>query len=469
MERSDSNDAAGARVPGADADKAENRSDSSTERPSAIERQMAAAPRGFDYRNPPHSEPADHTADRYVVDYNSGRHRRRRSRFGLKSLLLLLFLVAVGVALMFLKTDNPLLQQLVDTNPPSVAPAAHDSDAPPVTTPPSAIGLQSENTPQPGANDAQTPSEELQTPALNSQTATSDAQAPAGESSMAEHETPATVSNLPSTPSESPTSSGAAPVGATNTGPVSATNSISIPTADISLRDRPELLEQLVAIYRAQLAADPNNTSAQTALAQLQEHSLAELQTIVLAGDDAAAVKLLEIVARLFPEAADNARYKYLAARADRQHRQKNNETTTQKKAASSQTNAASNTAKTSENSASLKPEIRSVSITPGTMVSNRFVPSDGGNVFMVEVSYRNFDRAFVGEAQATLVTRLGAPGDSMVLAEAPVVITADRGTKNFLIETTSVRGYAGGKLQLNFILNDEFLTSRTVRLSMPR
>ena len=86
----------------------------------------------------------------------------------------------------------------------------------------------------------------------------------------------------------------------------------------------------------------------------------------------------------------------------------------------------------------------------------------------MVEISYRNFDRAFIGEAKATLMTLLGSPDDPLVLAEVPVVITAERGTKNFLMETNSVQGYVGGKLRLNFILNDEFLTSRTVRLSRP-
>ena len=113
-----------------------------------------------------------------------------------------------------------------------------------------------------------------------------------------------------------------------------------------------------------------------------------------------------------------------------------------------------------------MKPEIRSVSVTPGTLVEGHFVPSDGGNAFMVEVGYRNFERVFVGAAEATLITRLGIPDDPLVLAEESTRITADRGTKSFVIETQSVQGYAGGKFQLNFLLNDEFLTSRTVRLS---
>jgi len=50
-----------------------------------------------------------------------------------------------------------------------------------------------------------------------------------------------------------------------------------------------------------------------------------------------------------------------------------------------------------------------------------------------------------------------------------PTIITADRGTKSFLMETKDVHGYAGGKFQLEFLLNGEFLTSRNVRLSKPR
>jgi hypothetical protein len=108
------------------------------------------------------------------------------------------------------------------------------------------------------------------------------------------------------------------------------------------------------------------------------------------------------------------------------------------------------------------------VTVTPGTMAGGQFVPRDNGNAFLVEISYRNFDKAFDANDEATLITRLGVPGDSEVLAEVSVDISGDRGTKSFVMETLA-RGSIGGKLQLNFILNDEFLTSRAVRLSVPR
>lgn len=323
-------------------------------------------------------------------------------------------------------------------------------------------------------------------------------------------------------------------------------NAISVPIADISLRSRPEFLEQLVQVYRVQLASNPNDAQALSALAQLQQRSLSELQTIIAEGDGETAKNSMAIAARIFPELSNNTRYMYLVTRMDYIKRQPKDEpaaktestvpqpaTTTKtttavtpappetvvganasqkttapqqtiavaaipvqsipaatrsesaipipkpinpkesasstKSASSTTDSATATTAKKSETAASLKPEIRAVSATPGTMVDGRFVPSNGGNTFMVEISYRNFERAFVGKAEATLVTLLGAPDDPIVLAEVPVVITADRGTTSFVMETNAVEGYAGGKFQLNFILNDEFLTSRTLRISMPR
>jgi hypothetical protein len=271
---------------------------------------------------------------------------------------------------------------------------------------------------------------------------------------------------------------------------ISGGDAISIPAADVSLRNRPELLKQLVQIYRSQLIDDPNNSTARTAFNKLQEQSLAELQTIVLEGDEATAIKSLDVISRIFPEIADNARYKYLAVRTDRFARQIKDQpvaksessptanpatTHVPEKSASSPEKNASPAINAStmgvkegiENSSPAKPEIRALSMTAGTLVNDRFIPGDEGNFFMVEISYRNFSRVSENQDEALLVARLGIPGDPSVLAEVPVEILGDRGKKSFVI-ANMMPGNIGGKYRLNFILDGEFIASSTVRVSMP-
>ncbi len=110
----------------------------------------------------------------------------------------------------------------------------------------------------------------------------------------------------------------AATGGAKNIPETAAPDALSVPVADISLRNRPELLEQLVQVYRAQLAAAPNDATALAALNQLQQRSLSELEAIIRSEDDASAVRSLAIVARLFPEVNHSARCKYLTVRMNR-------------------------------------------------------------------------------------------------------------------------------------------------------
>jgi hypothetical protein len=419
MEHPDSKDITDKGVAGASADNSESPTTSTTMRPSAIERQIAAT-----------SGLSDPMARR--AGLNNTTHRKP-NRFGLVSFLLLVLIVAVLLALLFTDRGRPLRKTISSTLPVAgqvvrndSLPATHLSPtiSPPQTTNPS--------------------------PASASQTSANTSTA------------------------------------STNAATFSTPDAISIPVTDVSLRNRPELLEQLVQIYRSKLTGDPNNSTARTALSQLQERSLSELQTIVLEGDDATAVKSLEIVARLFPEVVDNARYKYLVARMDRIHRQVKDEpaakpepspppsttsppaTISPEKSVSPSINSlAAGVKKTAENAPSSKPEIRALSITPGTLVDDRFVPSEDGNVFMVEISYRNFDKISEDSSGASLVALLGVPGNATVLAEVPVEILGDRGTKSFVMATLTP-GNTGGKYQLNFILNGEFLASRTVRLSMP-
>lgn len=433
-----------------------------SESPSAIERQIAAVS-ALRYDDETYGEAGRR---RHAPDYNTHRHKPRRS--GLKILLVLMLLAAAGWAWVFTDIGRQLRQAVGAVLPAPQQTAAIRDPSPPIDTAPI-------DEPPPPAADL---------PAVSQ---------------------PQTVA-----PQE-----GAAAAAETAA-------ALSVPIADVSVRNRPELLEQLVQVYRSQLANDSNDATALAALDQLRERSLSELQTIITAGDDSATVRSLALVTRLFPELADNQQYKYLIARMDYIHRQPKGEQTAPAEQSAALTaavsappvlpataapaatatataapvtaspptvspaNASANPAaaspstrvsnssaaaaakKTSENTSSLEPEIREISVTPGTMAAGHFVPGNGGNAFMVELSYRNFERAFIGKAETTLTALLGVPDDPLVLAEVPVTITADRGTKSFVMETANVEGYAGGKFQLNFILNDELLTSRTLRLSKP-
>lgn len=401
---------------------------------TAIERQIATTST-LGYRKPTHQDAADRTTGPRKTRFNADHYKFYR--VGLASFFLLFLLVAAGLVLVFTHHDRPLQK--------AASAALQMVDATTAT-----------HNPSPAPDSAAQAVEPKKIAAIS---------------------TPAAV---------------------------------SVPISDVSLRNRPELLEQLVQVYRSQLANNSNDSTALTALNQLQEQSLSELQTIITEGDQATAVKSLEIVSRLFPELTDNTRYKYLMTRIDFiPHSSKDEPVAKSEPSTPSETTSAANishvatvqepipatttppattppaTISTTKdaspaiesssaiaknaaiNTTSSKPEIRAASITPGTIVEDRFIPSDDGNVFMVEISYRNFDKAFVDKTEATLVARLGVPGDSMVLAEVPVTISADRGTKSFLMETFA-QSHADGKLQLNFILNDKFLTSRTLRLSMP-
>jgi hypothetical protein len=273
---------------------------------------------------------------------------------------------------------------------------------------------------------------------------------------------------------------------------------ISVPIADVSLRNTPALLEQLVRIYRSQLGEDPNDAAALSALNQLRQRSLSELEAVMTSDDDATSIRSLELVSRLFPELADNAHYKYLALRINHSPRATKTEPTAEPepepkpKQATSLTPAAPATSPAKNispapaaavsppsvaaaeiakqhvaNALPTKPTVRVVSITPGAMVEKNFVPHDEGNVFLVEISYRNFENAD-DESEVALIARLGLPGDPMVLAEAPVNLLGHKGATRFLMETV-MPGNAGQHYRLNFMWNGELLASRTLRLSTPR
>lgn len=454
----------------------ETSSEPTSTRPSAIERQITAtsdsgAPPGYDPVPPLVAKRT--AADRRVDRRKSNAYAERRSdppRFGLASFLLLFLLVAAGAAFVFSDYGRPLqnavstavarLQQLAATPDPAPIAGTAPATTPAITQSPAATAVPITPPPSPVS----------------------------GPSPVAE---PSVANPLPTAPA--PTDNSASTPAPQTVGPskdpaLATSSAISLPIADISLRNRPELLEQLVQVYKSQLADAQNNAAALAALNRLEERSLAELETIVAEGNDDISVRSLAAIARIFPELAATARYKYLAAQTTYPQRAASTQPATPSAAATvpapppatvsqapvaavkgvatPMASASASAAKNSDSVVSSKPNIRVVSMTPGAMVDGRFMPGNEGRTFMVEINYRNFSRADDG-SEKTLIALLGAPGNSTVLAEAPVDILGDRGTKSFYMETF-VPGSIGERYRLNFLLDDKFITSSTVRLSLP-
>lgn len=291
---------------------------------------------------------------------------------------------------------------------------------------------------------------------------------------------------------------------------------LSIPLENISMRDGPELFEQLVGIYRTQVASDPANMAARDALGRLRDKSLAELDAAIVQSDAAGAVTSLETVSRLFPELTQSPRYQSQAAAVNKMQRDTARENPapaagTENKVAN--TNAApapaavapaaapatpvpantdaANTAaanppavnppavnqrdtppvasdaeKPREKAVPMKPDVRILAATPGRVEAGRFIPAQGGKTFLLVLNYRNFaDR--LQQSDAELEIRLGNTGDRQVLAEATVEVDGDRGTTSIPMETF-VQGYAGEAYKLNFFLDGQFLAARTIRLAAP-
>lgn len=270
---------------------------------------------------------------------------------------------------------------------------------------------------------------------------------------------------------------------------------LSIPIENISMRDGPELFEQLVGIYRSQLAADPANTTARDALGRLRDKSLAELDAVISQADAPVALTSLGMVSRLFPELTESPRYQSLAASVNKMQldvaRQQPAAINSEAAAATPQPvaaatmpaapanppavpasaqpsvkQAARESEKPVERAVSSKPDVRILAATPGRLEAGRFIPAEGGKVFLLVINYRNFmSRNQEGDAQ--LEIRLGNTGDRQVLSEATVEIDGDRGTTSIPMETF-VQGYAGEAYKLNFFLGGEFMGSRTIRLAGP-
>ncbi len=414
--------------------------------PTAIERQAAAALLRSGYGNPTYHEAVARAAGRR--ESHADRRRPPPSRSGLVSFLLLL-LVAAGVALVYTSDFGRPLRKAASEAWTAAEPtiAQHNSSTA-VPTPATSSSVTSPPvTPLPA-----TPS-----PTIDASPVTAPPPAVAPETAIV------SKAAIPQTVAESPTAA------SKDIPEVATPGAISVAIADVSLQTRPELFEQLAQVYKSKLAGAPNDLEALAALNRLQERGLSELETMVTAGDHSTIGRSLDLISRVFPEVVDTARYKYLAARKGYtpSGAKEKSASAVPVKSASIPSDSSAETANNStKNVSSTKSKIHVVSITPGAMVENQFSPRYDGNVFKVEISYRNLGSA-QDESETTLVARLGVPGDPMVLAETPIELLGGKGTKSFLMESLRP-GNIGERYQLNFLLNDEYFASSAVRLSMP-
>lgn len=111
-------------------------------------------------------------------------------------------------------------------------------------------------------------------------------------------------------------------------------------------------------------------------------------------------------------------------------------------------------------------PEIQDVSITYGSMAQEHFVPAVGGRVLMVQFSYKNFYAKSVEAGDNQLVARLRKANDPLLLTEVPIVVSGDRGTRSFPIDT-SMAGDVEGNYQLEFILGGEILAVSDIQFAI--
>jgi hypothetical protein len=266
---------------------------------------------------------------------------------------------------------------------------------------------------------------------------------------------------------------------------------IILPISDVSLNVQPELLQHLVAICRLRLTREPNDSNAMATLSQLREHALAELDVISATDSPALAANSLELTARLFPELADNSRYRSIAARINtgaKDIAQRMAPATSDPVAAIPQTTSPTAPAATpalvtatpavstpptpsslSQNQsvaamASRKPQIRVNSLTPGVIKKDRFVPQNGGNIFRLNIGYRYRDERLDNQPGSGLIAQLSKSGSSKVLAEVPVEVTGSKGEKSFLIGTFE-KADMGKFYKLNFTVDGHVLPSHTVQL----
>ena len=221
------------------------------------------------------------------------------------------------------------------------------------------------------------------------------------------------------------------------------TDELALPLDTLSLQTQPELVRQLVQLYRLQLRDNPNDSAAATALHALQERALTET-TATASGETAATTALLKQLTALFPELADDPRYLALQS------------SLTPKVAAQKPA------AETEQTVPPPRPRIEALSMVSGIIDNDEFIPRNDGGVLQVSLSYRNFSNPPATPGDDTLILRIRAPGNPLLLAEVPLDIAGDRGTRNFRVETP-IRQNTSDYYQLDLILGGRVLESRIV------
>lgn len=270
-----------------------------------------------------------------------------------------------------------------------------------------------------------------------------------------------------------------------NAGGVNASDVIAVPMREASLSARPEFLQQLVAIYRSRLVTNPNDAEATTVLSRMREQSLAELDAISSNVKAPRASEAATLAVKLFPELANNPRYRSIAARisAGEKNIAQSRRLVTAGPVVATQQPAPAASPATSTQVAqpptpesipttqpagavvSRKPQVRVISMTPGIIRKDRFVPREGGNIFRLKIGYRHRDNPLVDQPGSGLVAQLSESGSSKILAEVPVEIEGSSGEKSFLIGTFK-KSRMDKFYKLTFIVDGQVLPSHTVLLS---
>ncbi|EEF23435.1 conserved hypothetical protein [Ricinus communis] len=219
-------------------------------------------------------------------------------------------------------------------------------------------------------------------------------------------------------------------------------------------------------------------------LSRIREHSLAELDVMSSKGKAPFVAEAVTLAANLFPELANNSRYRSIAARINagesnmaQSHRSAITESATltrqpapamphpSQQAVQPLTPASIPATQPSAAVASRKPQVRVISMTPGIIRKDRFVPTVGGNIFRLNIGYRHRDNPLIDQPGSGLVAQLSENGSSKILAEVAVEIDGSSGEKSFLIGTFK-KSRMDRFYKLGFIVDGYVLPSHTVLLS---
>ncbi len=374
-----------------------------------------------------------------------GELRPRRSRFPL-ALLLLLLAVGIGVTIVYTDIEQPLLERITERVPALTAPPPHTETYDDNVKPgPSPIISESDTTQIP-AEPQSSPEPAPALPPNASGQVVRDTVDP--ESIAAPADTTATLTATP------PTRDG-----------------LTLPMEYISLRDEPDLFRQLVLFYRAKLAAALEDSSTSdtlvvaAALHQLRARALAELGDAIEAGSLSTAQKLSGEIDRIFPELVVDSEYEAPQTQAAAP-------TSTTRTTSAAATNAANteeaNTPVANEPSAPPpRPQIVSLSMVSGVVTNDLFEPRNNGGVLLVNLGYRNFSYSLTGGGPNTLLLRIRAPGNPLMLVEEPVEIFGDRGTKSFQVDTL-LKENTIDHYQVDIVLHGRVIESRIVARAPP-